>query len=167
MQLSPPSTDLFTAFLLLFLSCCCISFHILLLLIYISPLVLPARIQERFCNQNVITQCTIIPKVASRSWKIDLNSTVSYKITSRTLLSKLTCFLAEWIPGNGDLFLYLLSTFSKDSRYTSSTDLSSASILMGSMLLPPAMAARTFWNSLSDSFLFSLNSSISGPVGSF
>ena len=61
----------------------------------------------------------------------------------------------------------LLSMFSMDSLYTSSTGFSSNSMAIGSMLLPPATVANTFWNSRSNSFFFSLNSSISGPVGSF
>ena len=61
----------------------------------------------------------------------------------------------------------LLSMFSMDSLYTSSTGFSSNSMAMGSMLLPPATVANTFWNSRSNSFFFSLNSSISGPVGNF
>lgn len=43
-------TDLFTSFFLLFFGCCSISFHVFLLLIHISSLVLPARVQERPCK---------------------------------------------------------------------------------------------------------------------
>lgn len=45
-------TDLFTSFFLLFFGCCSISFHVFLLLIHISSLVLPARVQERLCKWN-------------------------------------------------------------------------------------------------------------------
>lgn len=47
-------TDLFTSFFLLFFGCCSISFHVFLLLIHISSLVLPARVQERLCKWNKV-----------------------------------------------------------------------------------------------------------------